>query len=62
MGVKVYRFRYFDRKSGEMVLADDWATAQAIRHIGGVIEPDTEREVESAEVSVTAGLLVQQRV
>ena len=59
MGVKVYRFRYLDRKSGEMVLADDWATAQAIRHVGGVIEPGTEREVETAEVSATAGLVLR---
>ncbi len=61
MGVKVYRFRYFDRKSGEMLLADDWATEQAIRHIGGVIEPGTEKEVDIAEVSATAGIVVAKK-
>ncbi len=61
MHVKVYRFRYFDRKSGEMLLADDWATVQAIAHIGGAIEPGTEREVESAEVSATSGLVTLRR-
>lgn len=59
MGVKVYRFRYLDHKSGQMLLADDWATEQAIRHIGGVIEPGSEREVQSAEVSTTSGLLTR---
>ena len=56
---RVYRFRYLDRQSGRMILADDWATTQAIAHIGGVIEPGSEKEVEDAEISTTAGLVIR---
>jgi hypothetical protein len=57
----VFRFRYLDRASGAERLSDDWATAEAIAHMGGVIEPDTALEVDVSEVSATAGLLLVKR-
>ena len=54
----VFRFRYLDRNTGETKLADDWATAKAIADMGGIIEPGSEMQVDSAEVSATAGLLI----
>jgi len=57
----VFRFRYLDRATGSMRVADDWATAQAIAHIGGEIVPGSALEVDGAEVSVTSGLLITKR-
>jgi hypothetical protein len=57
----VFRFRYLDRTTNELVLAEDWATAAAIAHMGGVIEPGSGMEVDCSEVSTTAGLLMRKR-
>ena len=57
----VFRFRYIDRVTGTMTLADDWATAEAIAHMGGTIEPGTAMEVDASEVSATAGLVIRKR-
>ena len=59
--VTVYRFRYRDRLTGSMVLAEDFATAEAIAHTGGAVEPDTGIEVDVSEISATAGLLMVKR-
>lgn len=57
----VFRFRYFDRPTGSMRLAEDWATAEAIAHMGAEIEPGSAMQVEGADVSVTSGLLIVKR-
>jgi hypothetical protein len=35
--VRVYRFMYFDRQSRKMIDSGDFATAEAIREMGGQI-------------------------
>ena len=58
----VFRFRYFDRSTGRMELADDWATPEAIADIGGIIEPGSAIEVDISQVSTTSGLLIWEGV
>ena len=48
--VPVYAFNYFDRASGEWMLAPDLATETAIREMAGKVMPDTAQEVSLSEV------------
>ena len=56
MKVTVYRFHYFNRELSTVVLSDHWATAEAIRQIGGKPLTDDPLEVEAGKVS-TSGLV-----
>jgi hypothetical protein len=57
--IMVFRFRYVDRATGTLTLAEDWATPQAIAQLGGIIEADTGMEVEASQVSAVAGLMMR---
>jgi hypothetical protein len=52
----VFRFDYFDRATGRVQRADDYATEKAIRSMGATILRDTALQVSPADVSA-AGLL-----
>jgi hypothetical protein len=57
-GLIVQRFRYIDR-DGNLVLADDYATARAIQDICGIPEPGTAMEVDHSRVSPVSGFLIK---
>ena len=49
--VLVYRFQYFNHKTGTYLEADDeYATAGAIREIGGRIVPGSVIDVEASRI------------
>ena len=50
--VTVFRFRYFDRATGQTQTSDDFATAAMIAQIGATIVEGTAMEVEPGEVSI----------
>jgi hypothetical protein len=54
--VRVYRFRYFDRDTGTMCVAPDFATAAAIHDMCGEALVETGRDVDPAAVA-QCGLL-----
>lgn len=58
--VSVFRFDYFDRITGRIQHAEDYATEKAIKSMGATILRDTALQVSPADVS-TAGLLRQMK-
>ena len=56
--VLVYRFQYFNHKTGTYLVAEeDYATASAIREIGGQIVPGSVMDVDASRVGRAGYLL-----
>lgn len=53
----VYRFRYFDFKSGMHELAEDYATEKAILEIGAEVVRETQMRVHCARVGRSGYLI-----
>jgi hypothetical protein len=58
--VTVFRFDYFDRVTGKIQHAEDYATERAIKSMGATILRDTALQVSPGDVS-SAGLLRRQK-
>ena len=59
--VWVYRFRYFNRRTGRSEVSTDYATARAIGEIGAEMIADTAMEVDAGRVSSPSGYLIVER-
>lgn len=58
--VNVFRFKYLDSATKSLVEARDYATAEAIREVGGVKLDDSGIVVDDSRVS-RAGLLIRDK-
>jgi hypothetical protein len=60
--VRVYRFEYLDRGTGQVVPSTDYATEMSIRQMGATILRDTGIDVDAGRVAQPSGLLQEKAV